>query len=65
MSNPGKRFGRKAGTKAAKVTVQHSVRGFWSKAKRQPFRSATLLSAGGALGAAAGWFAGRKTSSAS
>jgi hypothetical protein len=41
--------------------VRHSVRGFASKAQRQPLRSASLLSAGGVIGAAAGWFAGRKT----
>jgi hypothetical protein len=37
------------------------VRGFASKAQRQPLRSASLLSVGGLVGAAAGWFAGRKT----
>jgi hypothetical protein len=50
------------GRKAAKATVRHSVRGFASKAQRKPLRSASLLSAGGLLGAVAGWFAGRKTS---
>lgn len=50
------------GRRAAKATVRHSVRGFASKAQRQPLRSASLLSAGGLLGAVAGWVAGRKTS---
>ena len=50
------------GRRAAKATVRHSVRGFASKAQRQPLRSASLLSAGGLIGAVAGWFAGRKTS---
>jgi hypothetical protein len=54
-------LGKTIGRKAAKATVRHSVRGFASKAQRQPLRSATLLSAGGLLGVAAGWFAGRKT----
>jgi hypothetical protein len=34
------------------------VRGFASKAQRKPFRSVTLLGAGGVVGATAGWFAG-------
>jgi hypothetical protein len=50
------------GLKAAKATVRHSVRGVASKAQRKPLRSASLLSAGGFIGAVAGWFAGRKTS---
>ena len=55
---------RKIGKKAVKATARHSVRGTTSKAKRQPLRSATLLSVGGAFGAAAGWLAGRKTAKA-
>jgi hypothetical protein len=39
------------------------VRGFASKAQRQPLRSVSLLSVGGVVGATAGWFAGRKTAS--
>jgi hypothetical protein len=58
------KLGRKAGRKATKATVKHSARGVASKAKRQPLRSVSLLSVGGALGAAIGWFAGRKTASA-
>lgn len=49
------------GRKAAKATLRHSVRGFASKAQRQPLRSVSLLGAGGVIGAAAGWLAGRKT----
>lgn len=54
-----KKLQRKVGKKAAKATARHSVRGMGSKAKRQPIRSATLLSAGGAVGAVAGFMAGR------
>jgi hypothetical protein len=55
-------IGKTIGRKAAKATVRHSVRGFASKAQRKPLRSAGLLGAGGVIGAAAGWLAGRKTS---
>ncbi len=58
------RIGKTVARRAAKATFRHSVRGFSSKAQRKPLRSASLLSLGGILGAAAGWFAGRKTSSA-
>jgi hypothetical protein len=58
------KVGRKVGKKAAKTTVKHSARGVTSKAKRQPLRSVSLLSLGGAVGATIGWFAGRKTASA-
>ena len=54
-------LGKTIGRKAAKATFRHSVRGFTSKAQRKPLRSASLLSAGGLIGAVAGWFAGRKT----
>jgi hypothetical protein len=54
-------LGSTVGKKAAKATVRHSVRGVKSKAQRQPLRSASLLSIGGAVGLMAGWFAGRKT----
>jgi hypothetical protein len=53
------------GKKAAMATWRHSVHGFASKAQRQPLRSATLLSVGGAVGAAAGFFAGKLTNSGS
>jgi hypothetical protein len=58
------KVGRKVGKKATKATVKHSARGVTSKAKRQPLRSVSLLSLGGAVGATIGWFAGRKTTSA-
>ncbi|HUA48510.1 MAG TPA: hypothetical protein VMA77_24945 [Solirubrobacteraceae bacterium] len=52
---------RKLGKKATKATARHSVRGVAAKAQRKPLRSATLFSLGGLVGAAGGWFAGRKT----
>jgi hypothetical protein len=55
------KLGRNVGKKTAKVTLRHSIRGAASKAKRQPLRSATLLGAGGAVGALAGFVAGRKS----
>ena len=55
-------LGKTIGRKAAKATLKHSMRGFASKAQRKPLRSVSLLSAGGLIGAAAGWLAGRKTS---
>ena len=58
------KLGRSVGRKATKATVKHSARGLSSRAKRQPLRSVSLLSVGGAVGAALGWFAGRKTASA-
>ena len=57
MNTLGKTITKKAG----KATARHTVRGFGSKAKRKPLRSATLLGAGGAVGAVAGWLVGRKT----
>jgi hypothetical protein len=58
----GKRVGKKAGKKAAKATFRHTVRGYTAKAQRRPLRSVTLLTAGGLIGAAAGFIAGRKVS---
>jgi hypothetical protein len=55
------KLGKTLGRKAAKATLRHSVRGFVARSRRQPLRSTTLLSVGGAVGAAAGWVAGRKT----
>jgi hypothetical protein len=51
--------------KVAKATVKHSAHGTASKLKRDPVRTATLLGVGGALGAVAGWMAGRSTAAAS
>lgn len=48
------------GRKATKATWRHSLHGVASKAKRQPLRSTALLGLGGAVGAVAGWIAGRK-----
>lgn len=45
--------------KAVKATAKHSARGAAAKLKRDPIRAATLLGVGGALGALAGWMAGR------
>ncbi|HEX6456852.1 MAG TPA: hypothetical protein VF009_10090 [Solirubrobacterales bacterium] len=45
--------------KAVKATAKHSARGTASKVKRDPMRAATLLGLGGALGALAGFLAGR------
>jgi hypothetical protein len=45
--------------KAVKATAKHSAHGTASKLKRDPVRAVTLLSVGGALGALAGWVAGR------
>jgi hypothetical protein len=51
--------------KAMKVTAKHTAHGTASKLKRDPMRTATLLSVGGALGAVAGWMAGRTAATAS
>lgn len=53
---------RSLGKKAVKAAARHSAHGVAAKAQRQPLRSTTLLSAGAAVGALAGWLAGRKTS---
>jgi hypothetical protein len=45
--------------KAAKATAKHTAHGPASKLKRDPVRAAALLGVGGALGALAGWMAGR------
>lgn len=51
--------------KTAKVAAKHTVHGTASKLKRDPMRTATLLGLGGALGAVAGWMAGRTAASPS
>lgn len=51
--------------KVAKTAAKHTAHGTASKLKRDPVRTATLLSVGGALGAVAGWMAGRNTATAS
>jgi hypothetical protein len=45
--------------KAVKTTAKHSAHGAASKLRRDPIRAATLLGLGGAIGAVAGWIAGR------
>jgi hypothetical protein len=45
--------------KAAKTAVKHTAHGTVSKLRRDPMRAATLLGLGGAVGAVAGWMAGR------
>lgn len=50
--------------KAMKATAKHSARGTASKLKRDPIRAVALLGLGGALGALAGWMAGRNTATA-
>jgi hypothetical protein len=50
---------------AVKTTARHSARGTASKLRRDPVRAVTLLSLGGALGALAGWVAGRSAGAAS
>jgi hypothetical protein len=50
--------------KAVKATAKHTAHGTASKLKRDPVRAATLLGLGGALGAAAGWLAGRSAAGA-
>lgn len=56
-----KNIGRKIGKKATRATLRHSVHGLVSKAQRQPFRSATLLTTGGVVGLTAGLVVGRKS----
>jgi len=51
--------------RVAKTAAKHTAHGTASKLKRDPVRTATLLSVGGALGAVAGWMAGRNTATAS
>jgi hypothetical protein len=50
--------------KAVKVAAKHTAHGTASKLKRDPMRAATLLGLGGAVGAFAGWVAGRSASGA-
>lgn len=55
---------KSVGKKAVKATARHSWRRFEAKARRKPLRSATLFTAGGAVGLVAGYMAGRKTAPA-
>jgi hypothetical protein len=51
--------------RAVKATAKHSAHGTAAKLKREPVRVVTLLGLGGALGALAGFVAGRTAASAS
>jgi hypothetical protein len=59
------KFKRIIGIKATKAAAKHSAHGLSARAQRKPLRSTSLLSAGVALGLAAGWAAGRATASPS
>ncbi len=50
--------------KAVKATAKHTAHGTASKLKRNPIRAVTPLGIGGALGALAGWMAGRNATGA-
>ncbi|HEX2265530.1 MAG TPA: hypothetical protein VHH14_04540 [Solirubrobacterales bacterium] len=45
--------------KAAMAAARHTAHGTASKLRRDPVRAVTLLGLGGAVGAVAGWMAGR------
>ena len=45
--------------KAARTAAKHTAHGTASKLRRDPMRTMTLLGLGGAVGAVAGWLAGR------
>ncbi|HET9196634.1 MAG TPA: hypothetical protein VFN92_00060 [Solirubrobacterales bacterium] len=51
-----------AARKAAKAAAKHTAHGTASKLRRNPVRVVTLLGLGGAIGAVAGWIAGRTAS---
>lgn len=53
------------GIKATKAAGRHTAHGLSDKAHRRPLRSASLLSAGVAVGLAAGWAAARATAGTS
>ncbi|MGN6664276.1 MAG: hypothetical protein ACTHK6_08775 [Solirubrobacterales bacterium] len=60
MATIKKAFARRV----VKSTAKHSARGTASKLKRDPVRAVTLLGLGGAVGAVAGWIAGRTATGA-
>ena len=45
--------------KATKAAAKHTAHGTASKLRRDPLRTVTLLGVGSAIGAVAGWMAGR------
>lgn len=53
------KFKRTIGIKATKAAARHSAHGVTAKAQRKPLRSASLLSAGVAIGLGVGWAVGR------
>jgi len=55
---------KKVARKAAKTAVKHTAHGPASKLRRDPVRVLTLLGLGGAIGAVAGWMAGRSAAGA-
>jgi hypothetical protein len=50
--------------KAAMAAAKHTAHGTASKLRRDPVRAVTLLGVGGAVGAMAGWMAGRSATGA-
>jgi ribosomal protein L35 len=52
---------RTIGVKATKAAARHSAHGMSTKAQRKPLRSASLLSAGAAIGLGVGLAIGRAT----
>jgi hypothetical protein len=50
--------------KAAKAAAKHTAYGTAAKLKRDPVCAVTLLGVGGAVGATAGWAAGRSATGA-
>jgi F0F1-type ATP synthase assembly protein I len=59
------RLRRTIGIKATKAAAKHSAHGISTKAQRKPLRSASLLSAGAAVGLGVGWAVGRATGQSS
>jgi hypothetical protein len=55
------RIKRIVGIKATKTAAKHSAHGLSARAQRKPLRSVSLLSAGVAVGLAAGWAVGHAT----
>jgi hypothetical protein len=54
---------RTIGRRAARAAVRHSAHGVSAKVQRKPVRSASLISLGAIVGAAAAFLAGRRTAS--
>jgi ribosomal protein L35 len=56
---------RTLGIKATRAAARHSAHGISDKAQRKPLRSASLLSAGAAIGLCVGWAVGRASAAPS